>query len=199
MDTTLRWASVDLANFPEDGKRREIIDGELFVSPQPHFYHQVLSMRLGGAIDTWAMPQGLGMAAIAPGLIFADDEDVAPDVIWISQARLAHALTGGKLRAAPEIVVEVLSPGRRNISRDRETKLKLYARRGAAEYWIADWPRHAIDIFRRDGAFLVLRETLGPGDTLTSPLLPGFALPIDRLFAGIPFGGTEEESERGEE
>ena len=199
MDTALRWTSADLANFPDDGKRREIIDGELFVSTRPHFYHQVLSMRLGGAIDTWGMPLKAGMAAIAPGLIFADDEDVAPDVIWVSRERLEQTLAGGKLRAAPEIVVEVLSPGRRNILRDRETKLKLYARRGADEYWIADWPRHSIEIFRRDGAFLVLSETLGPTDTLTSPLLPGFSLPLDQLFAGIPFGEGDDVDGRGEE
>ena len=84
-------------------------------------------------------------------------------------------------------MIEILSPGPRNIARDRDTKLKLYARRGADEYWIADWWQHRIEVYRRDGALLALAAALGTGDTLTSPLLPGFVLPLDRLFIGIPF------------
>ena len=64
----------------------------------------------------------------APGLIFADDDDVAPDVVWISRERLAGTLDQtGHLHTAPELVVEVLSPGSVNERRDREVKLKLDA------------------------------------------------------------------------
>jgi Uma2 family endonuclease len=187
--------SADLANFPDDGKRREIIDGELYVSTQPHWYHQVLCARFGRFLDTWSDEAGSGQVAVAPGLIFAEDDDVAPDVVWASRERLARILEGGKLYAAPELVIEVLSPGRKNIARDRETKLKLYARRDADEYWIADWPRHAVEIYRRAGDTLTLAETLGPGDTLTTPLLPSFAVALDRLFAGFPFAEAVGEGE----
>jgi Uma2 family endonuclease len=193
MTTSLRWTSADLLNLAGDGKLREIIDGELFVSTQPHLYHQVLCPNFSTEFNNWDTAREFGITAVAPGLIFADDEDVAPDVIWISRARLAAVHSGGKLRAAPEIVIEVLSPGSTNVARDRDTKLKLYSRRGAEEYWIADWPRHRGEIYRRDGAALVLAAALGPGNTLTSPQLPGFAVPIDRLFLGIPFGTDGDE------
>jgi Uma2 family endonuclease len=194
MSASLRYTSADLVNLAEgDGKRWEIIDGELYVSTQPHYYHQVVCARFGGHLNLWSEESGNGSVAVAPGLIFADDQDVAPDVTWTSNERLAQILHGGKLFAAPEIVVEVLSPGLRNIARDRETKLKLYARRGADEYWIADWPRHQVEVYRRAGDGLALAATLGPGDTLTSPLLPGFALPLDRLFRGIPLGAGDDE------
>jgi len=193
MSASLRWTSADLLNFPDDGKRREIIDGELYVSTQPHFYHQVLGGRFNTHLEFWNMETDAGFAASAPGLVFADDDDVVPDVIWVSHERLAATLYNGRLSAAPELVIEVLSPGNRNIARDRDTKLKLYARRGADEYWIADWRRHRVEVYRRDGALLVLADALGPGDTLTSPLLPGFALPLDRLFIGIPFGAAGDE------
>jgi Uma2 family endonuclease len=192
MSASLRWTSADLVNFPEDDKRREIIDGEMYVSTQPHWYHQVLCGRFNGRLDTWSLQTNRGEAAIAPGLVFDDDEDVAPDVVWISHERLARILVGGKLHGTPELVIEVLSPGSRNIARDRDTKLKLYARRGADEYWLADWPQHRVEVYRRAGDLLVLAAALGPGDTLTSPLLPGFVLPLDQLFAGIPFGATDE-------
>lgn len=186
MSTLLRWTSADLEHFPDDGKRREIIDGELYVSKQPDWHHQVVCGRINGPLDAWSLATDAGMAAVAPSLIFAEDDDVVPDVVWASRARLAAILAGGKLHGAPELVVEVLSPGKRNIARDRETKLKLYARRGVEEYWIVDWPRHAVEVFRRAGTLLAPAATLRLGETLTSPLLPGFALPLERLFAGIP-------------
>ena len=188
----VRFTSADLEAFPDDGKRREIIDGKLYVSKQPNWYHQVICIRIGGALDTWSLPIHAGQAAVAPGVIFAEDEDVAPDVVWVSQTRLASILEGGKLRAAPELVVEVLSPGKKNVARDRETKLKLYAQYSVEEYWIVDWPQHRIDVYRRDGELLVLVTDLGPSDILTSPLLPGFTAPLDQLFSGIPFGLEEE-------
>lgn len=193
MSTTTHWTSADLLALPDDGKRREIIDGELYVSSQPHFNHQVVCNRFGGQLDDWSVESGLGVAASAPGLIFAEDQDVAPDVVWASHARLATILHGGKLYGAPELVIEVLSPGTKNIARDRTAKLGLYGRRGVEEYWIADWRQHRVEVYRRAGAGLALVAALGPGDTLTSPLLPGFALPLDRLFAGIPLGVPDDE------
>jgi Uma2 family endonuclease len=193
MSTTARWTSTDLLAFGDDGQRREIIDGELYVSSQPHFYHQMVGSRYTTFLDLWNFETGDGVTAVAPGLIFAEDQDVAPDVIWASHERLATILHGGKLYGAPELVIEVLSPGTRNIERDRTAKLGLYGRRGVDEYWIADWPRHRVEVYRRGGDTLAFVAALGPGDTLTSPLLPGFALPLDRLFAGIPTGTPEGE------
>lgn len=191
--TAVRWTSADLAIFPNDGKRREIIDGALYVSKQPNWYHQAVCMRIGGVLDAWSLPTNAGMAAVAPGLIFADDDDVAPDVVWASMARLAAILgAGGKLYAAPELVVEVLSPGAKNIQRDRRTKLKLYARRGVDEYWIVDWPQRLIDVYRLGGTTLAHVATLTESDTLTSPLMPGMDMPLARIFVGLP---TEEASE----
>lgn len=193
MSAALRYTSAGLLNLAYDGKRREIIDGEMYVSTQLQLHHQILCGNFATEFNLWDPQRQQGVAAIAPGLVFADDDDVAPDIVWISRERLAAIQRGGKLIAAPEIVVEVLSPGLANVRRDRETKLKLYARRGADEYWIADWPRRQVEVYRRDGLTLALVATLGPGDTLTSPLLPGFAVPLDRLFLGIPAGSDGDE------
>lgn len=193
MTASLRWTSADLFSFVEDGKLREIIDGELHISSQSHFCHQVLITNIAVELSLWDSPRERGFAVPAPGLIFSDNDDVAPDVIWVSRDRLASIEAGGKLYAAPEVVIEILSPGSRNVARDRESKMKLYSRREVQEYWIADWPRHRVEVYRREGATLVLAEALGPGDTLTSPLLPDFAVPIDRLFLGVPFGMADDE------
>src|SRR5439155_3200361 len=150
MSKSLRWTVSDLELLPDDGKRYEIIDGELYVAKQPDWYHQLVCGRLFSALNAWDEPAGVGMATVAPGVIFAEDEAVAPDVVWISKARLAAALdAAGHLHTAPEMVIEVLSPGPTNERRDREAKLKLYSVRGAREYWIVDWRLRRIGVYRR--------------------------------------------------
>jgi Uma2 family endonuclease len=184
--TTLRWTSRDLEMMPDDGKRYEIVDGELYVSKQPHYHHQRLCLRLGGLLDAWCLQTGAGEANAAPGLIFGENDDVAPDLVWISRERLATALQeDGKLHTAPELVVEVLSPDVTNEHRDREVKLKLYSQRGVLEYWIVSWRERRIEIYRRVETVLTLTSTLYETDTLQSPLLPGFMCPVSKLFMGI--------------
>jgi Uma2 family endonuclease len=181
--TALRWTSADLEVLPDDGKRYEIIDGELYMSRQPHWHHQRACGKIFAALEAWSVHTGAGEANLAPGVIFAEDDDVAPDVVWISQARRATALgADGHLHAAPELVVEILSPGTANERRDREAKLKLYSRRGVLEYWIVDWRARQVEMYRREALALRLVATLYSADTLTSPLLPGFACPVTTLF-----------------
>lgn len=186
MTQSLRWTSADLELMPDDGKRYEIIDGELYVSKQPQWGHQLACGNVFVQLQRWSHQSGLGIANQAPGLVFAEDDDVAPDLVWISKARLVTALgPEGHLHAAPELVVEVLSPGPHNERRDRDAKLKLYSRRGVREYWIVDWRRRQIEVYRRDNATLHLAGTLLETDTLESPLLPGFACRVSELFVGL--------------
>lgn len=187
MDSTTRWTSTDLLTMPDDGKRYEIIDGELFVSTQPSWHHQYTCVCLTTELEIWNRQTGIGQVNQAPGLIFAEDDDVAPDLVWISNARRDVALAeDGKLHSAPELVVEVLSPGRANERRDREVKLGLYSRRGVEEYWIVDWRQRQIDVYRRSGLALHLISTLQEENKLETPLLPGFSLPLATLFQNTP-------------
>ncbi len=185
--TTTRWTSQDVELlFPENnGKRYEILNGELYVSKQPHWHHQYICLRLGGLLDGWCMQTDAGEANAAPGLIFAEDNDVAPDIVWISRERLVALQPDGRLHAAPELVVEVLLPGIINERRDREAKPRLYARRGVLEYWIVSWQDRRIEVYRREDETLELAGTLLENDLLQSPLLPGFRCKVSLLFAGI--------------
>jgi len=185
--TTLRWTSADLEFLPDDGKRYEIIDGELYVSRQPSWPHQRVCLRLGGALDVWSQETGLGEANAAPGVIFAEDDDVAPDLVWVSAERLPLILgLDAKLHGAPDLVIEVLSPGSANERRDREVKLKLYSRRGVREYWLIHWRLRQIEVYRRVDSTLELVATWLESDHLESPLLPGFSYPVRQLFSGLP-------------
>jgi Uma2 family endonuclease len=182
-----KFTSADLALMPEDGKLYEIIEGELYVSRQPNWHHQFTCGQIFRYLQEWNDTTGLGIANGAPGVIFAEDDDVAPDVVWASNERLAQILgEDGKLHASPELVVEVMSPGWSNQLRDRQTKLKLYSRRGVLEYWIVDWQQRTIEIYRRENEQLALAVTLLHTDALTSPLLPGFACQVAQLFFPPP-------------
>jgi Uma2 family endonuclease len=191
---TPRFTSADLEAFPDDGKRYEIIDGELYVSKQPHWYHQYVCSRLVLKLQQWSEESGRGQAVAAPGIIFAEDDDVAPDIVWISSHRLGINLgTDGKLHAAPELIIEVLTPGAANEKRDKEAKLKLYSRRGVDEYWVVDWLRRRVEVFRRENAHLALAVSLTESDTLATPVLNGFTCRVADLFVGIPIAPTKSD------
>ncbi|MBW4683675.1 MAG: Uma2 family endonuclease [Komarekiella atlantica HA4396-MV6] len=180
----VRWTSADLELLPDNGNRYEIVDGELFVTRAPHWGHQEVIDNICTELKLWSRQTGLGKPVSAAGIIFSDADNVIPDVVWISNQRLASVLDdAGHLTAAPELVVEVLSPGQENERRDRQVKLKLYAAQGVREYWIVDWQLQQIQVYRREQATLVLIETLFSDDNLSSPLLPEFTCDVARLFS----------------
>ena len=184
MSSSPRFTVADLEALPDqlDDTRYEVIDGELFVAEQPHWAHQYVSAALAAALEAWNGLTRRGIANIAPGVIFSPEDAVAPDVVWISRERAARGLwPDGKLHLAPELSAEVLSPGSANERRDREVKLKLYAREGVEEYWLVDWRARTVEIYRRAGKLLQLAQTLTDADHLTSPLLLGFAYPVRDL------------------
>jgi Uma2 family endonuclease len=185
MSTGVRFTTADLEALPDrlDDTRYELIDGELLVAKQPRWEHQFAGLALGAALLAWSRQTRLGAPNTAPGVIFSPEDDVAPDVIWISRERRAQGLrSDGKLYAAPELVVEVLSPGATNERRDRDLKLKLYAREGVEEYWLIDWRAHTVEVYRRADDSFEQVAVLTDADELTSPLLPGFASPVSELW-----------------
>ena len=141
MTTTERvcWTVADIDLFPEDGKRYEIIDGELIVTRAPPWKHQEVAGNVYTQLQSWSRQTGLGRAAIAPGIVFSATDSVIPDVVWASNQRLQECLDeSGHLTDAPELVVEVLSKSNKDRQRDFELKLKLYSTQGVREYWILD-------------------------------------------------------------
>jgi Uma2 family endonuclease len=120
---------------------------------------------------------------------YADDDTVIPDVVWISTERLAQGLdaAGHLHERGPELVVEVVRPGAENARRDRETKLALYSRRDAVEYWIVDPVARTVQQYGRGQGGgpqepLQPRGFVGYDDWLRSDLLR--ASPCERANSG---------------
>ena len=184
MTTYAHWTIDAVEEMPKvAGERYEIIDGELFVTTQPHGRHQATSENISFELGAWSRKTSLGRVFPAPGIVYAPDQAVAPDLVWVKRSRVATIIApDGKMHESPELVIEILSPGKANEERDREKKLEQYSRYGVQEYWIADWRAITVEIYRQDQDALRLMQTLKSGDELTSPLLPGFTCVIDRFF-----------------
>lgn len=183
------WTVHDLEQVEQtdDGTRYELIEGELYVSASPHVMHQFVSMQLTNALWTWSKDEKAGVVLPVVDVVFADDELVAPDIVWVAAGRLGEVLgSDGRLHAAPDLVVELLSGGWSNEYRDRVKKLDCYSRRGVGEYWIVDWRERLIELHRRQGSTLRPTATLHEGDLLESPRLPGFCLDVTGLFTDLP-------------
>ncbi len=185
LDTATRphWTTADLERLPDNGMRYELIDGELIMVHAPHWNHQGVCGNIYRELSAWDRLSKAGQTRINPGLLFSDRDNVIPDVVWVSNERLAALLdAGGHLTGAPELVIEVLSEGAQHEQRDRVTKRRLYSDQGVQEYWIVDWRRQTVEIYRHDGAALAHTATLTADDTITTPLLPGFACAVARFF-----------------
>jgi len=173
----------DYVKLPDDGKRYEIIDGELFVNPAPVPRHQFIVGNVLFALRSYFKKQDGGKVLMAPiDIVFANDRIVQPDVVVIKSDR--NSIIGAKnIQGRPHLVVEVLSDGTRRY--DEIQKRRLYESAGVEEYWVVDPELELVKIYRLSGGAYVLAAEIDTdkGGTITSPLLPDFSLPIADVFA----------------
>jgi Uma2 family endonuclease len=176
----------DFVLFPDDGQRHELIDGEHIVSPAPNMHHQGAVGNIFGLIWSYLQTRPIGRVFGAPvDILFSPFDVVEPDVVYLSQERVAEIVTKRYVDGAPNLVVEVASPSTRK--RDKTIKRLLYEKFGVDEYWFVDPERTSVLVFRRvDGPFMPATElTLARGDVLTTPLLPGLDLPLHTTFDAV--------------
>ncbi|WP_080840706.1 Uma2 family endonuclease [Cohnella massiliensis] len=162
--------------------RVEIIDGVAYeMKPSPKLSHQALLQNLFTQLNATCQPDGI--IVFAPMDVHFDENNVVqPDLIFIRYDN-SGIIVNERIVGAPDLLAEILSPG--TASRDRIVKKALYERFGVKEYWVAD-PVHAIvDRFVLNDGKLVLAETYGEGDTITSDLLPCVSIGMDELFAPL--------------
>ena len=173
----------DFVQFPDDGLRHELIDGEHYVTPSPNTRHQAISLQLTLLIGNWLDRNPIGRLFYAPfDVVFSKFDVVEPDLLYLSNERASDALTPLHVHGVPELVIEIGSPGTRK--RDETIKRRLYERTGVEEYWVVDPEIDTIRVYRReaDGFARVVELSAEAGDVLTTPLLPGLDVPLSRVF-----------------
>ena len=176
-----RWTYADYAALPDDGNRYEIIAGVLYTTPAPGAGHQSVSARLVTFLVTHVEFAGLGRVFAAPvDVELAPDTVVQPDIVVILSANLDR-ITPSRIIGAPDLVVEILSPG--TAGYDRREQQDAYARAGVGEYWIVDPGAQTVELltleqggYRSHGVFR--GQARLPSSVVTLPV------PIERFFQG---------------
>jgi Uma2 family endonuclease len=166
---------ADLDVMPEDNNRYEIIEGELLVSRAPSLLHQSVSGKLLASILSYLIQNPIGDTWATPRVIFNEFNGVVPDLVFVSKKRRNEIAAGDRITGAPDLVVEIVSPGPDNERRDRVIKRQQYARFGVREYWIVDPAGRTIDIYCLEGHVLNLAATFGEDGDISSVVLPGYS------------------------
>lgn len=173
----------DLQAFPDDGLRRELIEGELVVTPAPATRHQRVVIHLAAALLDHEREHG-GQVFPAPTDVFLSDTNVVePDVLFV-RAENVGRVERAFVRSAPDVVVEVSSPSTRPLELGR--KLALYERFGVPEYWFVDLQGERLEVRRLVEGCYDEPEILRCGDMLTSPVLPNFSFNLALILQPTP-------------
>ena len=171
-----------LETLPDDNNRYELIAGELYVSCAPGLPHQLVLQRLQLALGNYLEVNPIGIVAPGAGAVFSDYDSVIPDLVFVRNDRWGQIVANDRFVAAPDLIIEAVSPGPENRKRDFKAKGELYGRFGVEEYWIVDRENRSISIYRLRGDTLEEIVKLAENDNLTSPLLPDFVLNVGSLF-----------------
>jgi Uma2 family endonuclease len=171
---------ADLDAMPDDGNRYELIEGELFVSGVPSLIHQGIVRNLIILFGSYLRANPIGEVLPGPGVILSDFSGVIPDVVYVSNERLKLIGAGDRFAGAPDLIVEILSPGSENERRDRHSKRQLYRKYGVKEYWIVDHQTSRVEVYRT--ARMKLVATLSLQDDVTTSLLPGLRCSVGDVF-----------------
>ena len=179
--TATRMSADEYLAVSVEGDRTQLVDGAVVVN-EPRPKHSLLQGRVFGALFVWTAERvGRGLALFPTDVVMDDYNVYGPDVIWIAEEHRPRDLET-RLARVPDICAEIRSPGTWRY--DLGAKKSAYERGGLPELWLVDDVAESVFVFRRsraDTAFDVTAELVA-GDELTSPQLPGFALPLDALF-----------------
>jgi Uma2 family endonuclease len=171
---------AELQQWPDDGHRYELYDGEVIVVPTPFPRHQRVTLHLGDILVEYERANR-GVLFDAPiDIVFDEHNVVQPDLVYFCEERRHVVKDLEATRSAPDLAVEVVS--RSTEARDRGRKMEMLARFGVLEYWIVDPARNTLEIYMLRENSYELVTIAGEHETITSPTLPGLSFQTDRIF-----------------
>ena len=179
-----QWTYADYLRLPDDGNRYEIIEGVLYVANAPSYEHQFSAGEIYRQIANFVTQSNLGVVIPAPFEVHLPGiaKPVQPDVPFIANQR-KPAADIQIFEGAPDLIVEVISPGSARL--DRHIKFGVYEQAKVREYWIADPKTKSVEVFSlpASGAEYARLGHFGPGEKIKSAVLTDLELPVDGLFA----------------
>lgn len=181
---TVQMTAREFLALPEApyGRRAQLVEGELVMN-EPTWMHGRAQFVIGAAFEDWTRGVPARGCAGPPIDVQLDERNVyGPDIVWYAQGRVPRR-TDPRPYPVPDLVVEIRSPSTWRF--DIGAKKSNYELHGARELWLVDTAGDVVFVFRRSTpqapSFDVSLD-LSPGETLTSPLLPGVALAVDEIF-----------------
>jgi len=164
----------DYEALPADGRRYELHEGELSVTPAPRPQHQRISRNLNQILQQHVNARGLGEVLYAPiDCILSETTIVQPDLVYLDTTRLSRVSARG-IEGAPTLVVEIVSPSTMLI--DRSAKPQLYARHGVPYYWIADPEARTVEAYSlSESGYQLVTRAAGSAPVFLPPF-PDLAL-----------------------
>jgi Uma2 family endonuclease len=170
----------DYREMPEGPPYFQLIEGDLFMSPSPNRFHQHILGSLHLLIGPFVRKEKLGEFHVAPSDVVLSETNVFhPDLYFVSRARRS-VLTEQGVEGAPDLVVEILSPG--TARNDKGAKRKVYSRTGVGELWLVDPDASEITVYRFEESPDEPVAVLGRRQTLKTPLLPGLKIRVADVF-----------------
>jgi Uma2 family endonuclease len=163
------------------GTRLELARGEVAVSPSPGLDHQRAVYRLAGILGDYVEANGLGTVNIDVDVLLGRHEVRRPDVFFVNAAR-RHILGRRVVKGAPDLCVEITSPGPRNRRIDRREKLDVYRQAGVAFYWIVDLAGRSIEAYALKDHEYVLSGTGKETDIVRLPPFDDLPVPLEKLW-----------------
>lgn len=169
-----RQSSGDIA-----AGRYELHDGEVMTLPAPGVRHHDIVWNAAELLRLYARGRG-GKTIVSPAIAFSDSDVLQPDVAFFERAR-EHLLAPDKpIRAAPDLVIDVLSPDTEAV--DRGQRLPIYARHGVRECWLIDPDGGHVEAYQLIGHTYELHQVASGGELLQSVALPQLRLPASLVF-----------------
>ena len=180
LDVIPKLTYDEFRQLPDDGRRYELIHGEVHLTPSPATRHQCVSQNLSNSLGPFVIKNGVGEVWTAPlDVRLGDDTAVQPDLIFVSDAR-AKIILESYIDGAPDLVVEILLPS--TAAHDRATKLALYAEAGVPEVWLLDPLARTVEVLKLQGKKYLVDAALAGDQKLSSSQFLGWELPLTDLF-----------------
>ena len=177
------WTYDDYAALPDDGRRYEIVNGVLYISPSPSWSHQEIVGEIFSHLRTYLRTTGSGGAFMAP-----IDVELAPNVVFQPDVVVLLKANRKKLKerhivGAPDLAVEIVSPS--SETHDRHKKIDAYTRAGVPEYWIVDPDARTVEVLAWEKGEYQSQGVYRGKATLSSRIVPGLSVQVEQFFVSV--------------
>ncbi len=175
-----RVSFAELQQWPDDGRRYELYDGEVIMVPMPFPRHQRAALHIGEILIEYERATGGLVFDVPIDIVFSEHNVIQPDLVFFRKERRHLIDMMQATRAAPDLAVEVAS--RSTEARDRGRKMQLLARFGVPEYWIVDPVKNTLEIYTLTASGYEVAGACDERQDVRSPTLPGLSFQARRVF-----------------